>query len=86
MTLDALRQSIDRIDDDIVRLLNERARVAVEIGREKRAQGVPVVDAAREDEVLGRARRRNQGPMSQAAMESLYRSIVRECSRLQEQG
>lgn len=85
MTLDALRRRIDAIDDEIVRLLNERARVAVEIGREKRAQGLPVVDAAREDEVLGGARRRNNGPMSEAAMEALYRLVVRECSRLQEQ-
>jgi len=86
MTLDDLRQRIDRIDEDIVRLLSERAGVAVEIGREKRRQGAPVVDPARENDVLGRVRRLNRGPMSDAAMDALYRSIVRECSRLQEQG
>ena len=36
-TLDDLRDDIDRVDEVLVRLLNERARVACEIGRMKKA-------------------------------------------------
>jgi len=84
MSLDALRKRIDELDAELVGLLNERASVAVAIGREKRSQGAAVVDAAREEHVFDRIRRLNRGPIGGAALESLYRTIVRECARLQE--
>ena len=83
MSLGALRKRIDEIDAELVRLLNERAGVAVEIGREKRSQGAPVVDAAREGQVLDRVCCLNRGPISAAALQSIYRAVVKECSRLQ---
>ena len=46
-TLDQLRTDIDRIDEVLVRLLNERARVACEVGRLKKAQGIDVKDRGR---------------------------------------
>jgi len=46
-TLDDFRKDIDRVDEVIVRLLNERARVACEIGRLKKAEGVPVYQPAK---------------------------------------
>lgn len=85
MSVGALRKRIDEIDAEIVRLLNERAGVAVEIGREKRSQGAPVVDAAREGQVFDRIRLLNRGPISASALEAVYRAIVKECARLQEE-
>jgi len=41
-TLDDLRKNIDRVDEVLVRLLNERARCACEIGRLKKALGVEI--------------------------------------------
>ena len=43
-TLDELRKNIDRVDEVLVRLLNERARCACEIGRIKKAENVEKAD------------------------------------------
>jgi len=47
-TLDELRKDIDRIDEVLVRLLNERARVACEVGRLKKVDGTAVYQPERE--------------------------------------
>ena len=85
MNLDDLRQEIDRIDDEIVRLLNERAQNAVRIGEEKSRQGTPVHDPEREDEVLRRVKAVNSGPLDSAAMQAVYRQIISACSNLQDE-
>ena len=55
-TLDDLRQDIDRVDEVLVRLLNERARCVCEIGRLKKEQGVEVYQPDREKQVLEHVR------------------------------
>ena len=57
-TLDELRDDIDRVDEVLVRLLNERARVACEIGKLKKAQGVEIYQPEREAGARARARHR----------------------------
>ena len=52
MTLNRLRQQIDRIDLKLLRLLNRRASAALRIGRLKKKQSLPVYDSRREQEVL----------------------------------
>ena len=56
MTLDDLRQDIDRVDEVLVRLLNERARCVCEIGRLKKAQGIAIYQPDREKDVLKHVR------------------------------
>ena len=56
MTLDDLRQDIDRVDEVLVRLLNERARCVCEIGRLKKEQGIEIYQPDREKEVLKHVR------------------------------
>ena len=55
-TLDELRDDIDRVDEVLVRLLNERARVACEIGRIKKQLGIEVYQPEREQQVLAHVR------------------------------
>jgi chorismate mutase len=55
----ALRKRIDALDREIVRLLNERARLAIEAGHVKAEVGRPVHDPERETEVLQRVRDAN---------------------------
>ncbi|MGZ8527968.1 MAG: chorismate mutase [Candidatus Limnocylindrales bacterium] len=75
--LDALRERIDELDRTIVRLLNERARLALEAGRLKEAQGRNGVrDAEREREVLLRVAMANEGPLPQAGLVDVYRRII----------
>ena len=54
-TLASLRSEIDRIDEELVALLNRRAELALQIGQVKQQQGLEVWSAAREDEVIAQA-------------------------------
>ncbi len=74
--LPELRQTIDRLDDDIVGLLNARAKAAVEIGRLKTASGAGVFAADREREVLDRVISLSKGPLSRDSLLSIYRELM----------
>ncbi len=86
MTLDRLRKEIDRIDLQVLRLLNRRALVARRIGELKRKQGLPIFDAKREGTVLSRMSRANQGPLPESAIQGIFLRILRENRRLQKKG
>jgi len=75
------RQRIDRIDAQLVRLLNRRARLAIEIGALKRKHGLTLICREREREILGRARRANSGPLGRQAIGRLFRTILEESRR-----
>lgn len=74
--LDALRQEIDRLDDQIVALLNARARCVVEIGRLKMAAATPVFAADREQQILDRIRHISTGPLSSDSLMAVYRELM----------
>jgi chorismate mutase len=83
-TLDELRQNIDRVDEVLVRLLNERARCACEIGRLKKAQNVEVYQPDREKQVLEHVRSvAAEGPLDPEAIERLFERIIDEARRLE---
>jgi chorismate mutase len=72
-----VRAQIDELDRTIVRLLNERAALAVEAGRLKAAAGRDEVrDVEREREVLLRVALANEGPLPQADLLALYRTLI----------
>ena len=72
-----LRRRIDALDRRIVILLNERAELGREVGREKAASGRRAVrDAEREREVLLRVTMANTGPMPQAELLAIYRRLM----------
>jgi chorismate mutase/prephenate dehydratase len=71
-----LRRRIDALDRRIVRLLNDRAELAREVGRAKaRDGGRAVRDAEREREVLLRVSMANAGPTPQADLLAVYRRL-----------
>jgi chorismate mutase-like protein len=83
-TLDDLRNDIDRVDEVLVRLLNERARVACEIGRLKKAQGIEVYQPLREQQVLEHVRNvAVEGPLGPDAIARLFERIIDEARRLE---
>jgi len=83
-TLEDLRRDIDRIDEVIVRLLNERARVACEVGRLKKVDGVPVYQPDREKQVLEHVRSvAVEGPLGADAIGRLFERIIDEARRLE---
>src|SRR3954451_1101195 len=83
-TLDELRDDIDRVDEVLVRLLNERARVACEIGKLKKALGVEVYQPEREKQVLEHVRGiAAEGPLGPEAIARLFERIIDEARRLE---
>ena len=71
-----LRRRIDALDRRIVRLLNERAELAREVGRAKEATGRRAIrDPEREREVLLRVSMANDGPTPQADLLSVYKRL-----------
>jgi chorismate mutase-like protein len=84
MTLEELRRDIDRVDEVLVRLLNERARCVCEIGRLKREQGVEVYQPDREKDVLRHVRQvACEGPLGPEAIGRLFERIIDEARRLE---
>ncbi|HEX8474093.1 MAG TPA: chorismate mutase [Pyrinomonadaceae bacterium] len=84
MTIEDCRTKIDAIDDELLRLLNERARIALEVGESKRSEGRSLCDRTREQEVIERVCHANTGPLDSHAVESIFRRIIRESRRVQE--
>ncbi|HEX8117006.1 MAG TPA: chorismate mutase [Pyrinomonadaceae bacterium] len=85
MTIEDWRVEIDKIDEELLRLLNARAAIAVRVGESKRVAGLSVLNRGREREVIERARRANRGPLDGEAVERLFRAVIRESRRLQTQ-
>jgi chorismate mutase/prephenate dehydratase len=72
-----LRRKIDALDRRLVALLNERAGLAREVGREKKRLGRRSIrDVDREREVLLRVTMANQGPISQSDLLAVYRRLI----------
>lgn len=76
MNLDDLRKKIDALDAELIRLLNERTRVVLDIGREKQSSGGETYAPAREREVLERLRALNKGPLPAGSVDAIYREIM----------
>ncbi len=75
--LNKLRTEIDIIDSEIVRLINERAKVAVEVGRVKEKNGLNSFYAPeRERLIFQRLEKINPGPFPADALKAVYREIL----------
>jgi chorismate mutase-like protein len=84
MTLDELRRDIDRVDEVLVRLLNERARCVCEIGRLKKESHMEVYQPDREKQVLQHVRAiASEGPLGPDAIARLFERIIDEARRLE---
>ena len=81
--LTALRRAIDRIDAQLLRLLNQRVRLARRIGALKRRLGNHWVDPQRERAIFARLRRRNRGPLTDAALRRIYARIFAQTRAVQ---
>ena len=76
MSLAEHRQSIDKLDAQIVKLLNERTKHVTEIGHIKRGTGEEIYAPHRERAVLQRVCKTNQGPLTNEAIRAIYREIM----------
>jgi chorismate mutase len=86
LSLEALREEIDKIDEVIVRLLDSRARCAYTIGRIKKERGLAVYEPSREAAVIAHVKAVNMklgGPLDEHAIGRLYERIMDEARRIQ---
>ena len=79
--LSSVRKRIDRLDLQLLRLLNQRVRLALEIGRIKKRRKWPVFDARREAYVLSQVAAASRGPLSARAVHHIFQAILSECRR-----
>ena len=87
MNLDSLRKKIDRLDHQIVELLNRRLAVAADIGKlKRRRQDGRVYVAEREDQVLRKVCAQNVGPLKDAALRAIYREVMSAAIALVDRG
>lgn len=78
-----LRASIDAVDVRLLALLNERARLAQQVGDIKQQSGVPVFRPEREAEVIRKVVARSEGPLSEPALAAIFREIMSACRGLE---
>ncbi len=74
--LSKLRSEIDKIDRELVGLMNQRAEVAREIGHLKAASGELTYDPSREELVLDRVADANAGPLADDSLKAIFRELI----------
>jgi chorismate mutase/prephenate dehydratase len=82
--ISARRDEIDRIDSELLLLLNRRAVCAQEIGHIKKRNGQPIFVPDREKAVLARLVESNRGPLPNQSIEEVFQAIIEQMKRLEE--
>jgi chorismate mutase/prephenate dehydratase len=75
-SIPALRRHIDRIDDQLLRLLNRRARLALAVAEQKARTNSGVYAPGREKGVLARLVGQNHGPLSERMVRAIFREVI----------
>ena len=83
MSLEKHRKKIDKIDDEIIELINSRVRIAVEIGKIKDRESREYHAPDRERGILERLESRNKGPLPSESVRAIYREIMSASLALQ---
>jgi len=79
------RKKIDELDRQLVDLLSQRAQVAHEIGRVKRAQALPIYEPDRERAVFDNVRKVNQGPLPDRDLVAIFERIMDMMRKIQQE-
>ena len=83
MDIEGWRRKIDELDRQLVRLINERAECAHEIGKLKRNSAMPIYEPDREKIIFQNIARANQGPLSDVQLRQVYERLVDVMRQLQ---
>lgn len=73
--LDKMREEIDLLDSELLRLLNRRMELAIQVGRIKLSKCIPLFHPEREALISHRLSKLNPGPLSEESLLSIYREI-----------
>ena len=79
--LQKLRGEIDAIDAELIALLNRRYQAVVAIGEYKRERHLPIFDPTRQQKLMERLKKLNQGPMTTEILQSVYDAVREKWER-----
>ncbi len=83
MDIDTIRKRINQLDDELLRIFNERAALALEIGQIKKTLDLPIYDPKREKLIFERMKGINPGPLDDAAIVRLFERVIDESRSLE---
>ncbi|MCL1892961.1 MAG: chorismate mutase [Holophagaceae bacterium] len=84
--IERLRSEIDRIDDQLLELLNQRAKIVVEVGQQKVAEqpnSPKLYVSTREKSIMERLANNYDGIFPFESIELIYKEIFKTCLKLQ---
>ena len=83
--IEELRSRVDEVDRELIRILNERARIVQEIVAIKAEAGKPLFDPRREEEILQKVAEQNEGPIYDTSMREIFELILHRIRDLEVQ-
>ncbi len=83
MDMDSIRKKINELDDELLKIFNERAALALAIGEVKKELNLPVYDPSREKLIFERMQQNNPGPLDNAAIIRLFERVIDESRSLE---
>lgn len=81
--IDKLRMEIDRLDSELLRIFNQRAALALQIGEVKKVLDLPVYDPSREKRIFEAMSLANPGPLDNEAIIRLFERVIDESRSLE---
>lgn len=75
VSVSTLQSTIGRLDRQLIKMFNERARLALKLGRLRQAEGQPAFVPGEERETLGRAASLNKGPLRSRCVQAAFREL-----------
>ncbi|MDY6836944.1 MAG: shikimate dehydrogenase [Thermodesulfobacteriota bacterium] len=82
-SLNTYRDKIDALDLELLKLLNDRASVCLDIAKLKAEKGLEIHDPLREQAVFTYLAQHNKGPLKAGDIEEIFKKIVSISRRLQ---
>lgn len=83
MDIDSIRLKINQLDSELLRIFNERAALALEIGHIKMQLDLPIYDPKREKLIFDRIKQANPGPLDDDAIVRLFERVIDESRSLE---
>ena len=83
MDIDTIRLKINQLDGELLRIFNERAALALEIGEVKKQLDLPIYDPKREKLIFERIQKANNGPLDNSAIIRLFERVIDESRSLE---
>jgi chorismate mutase len=83
--INELRSQVDEVDRELIRILNERARIVQEMVAIKAEAGKPLFDPRREEEILRRVAEENDGPIYDSSMREIFELVLHRIRDLEVQ-